>query len=599
MLRTIVLITLAPLCAAPGSADDSAAQTLARLFHDYDAWVIREFPSVARQRGDYTNATELDDNSIAAIERRHGERGRFLKRLHAIERPSLPAEDQLNYDLFEYMISEQLDGYRFRMFLAPITAREGPQQTVAQMHVRSRFDRYEDFAGYLTRLEGVPAQLENTLAKLKLGLAEGRTPPRVSIKGVPGQFSALVNGGLDALGKPFAQAGLPLSAEQLAELRRRFNEVSLPAVRTAMARLGRYVTDEYVPHARASIAAATLPDGSAYYAYMLRTMTTTDLTPREIHEMGLAEVTRIRAEMMRVIRSSDYLEKFPDDAALDTDALFARFVHYLRTDPRFYHKTPRELLRGYRDVCKRIDAELPKLFKTLPRLPYGVREIPAYIAPNQTTGYYSQGDIRNAEPGYFYANTYALDQRPTYEMIALAMHESVPGHHLQIALAQEMKGVPEFRKDWYLSAFGEGWALYAERLGLEVGLYADPYDNFGRLLYEMWRACRLVVDPGMHAFGWSRARAVKFMLDNTALSELNVNTEIDRYIAWPGQACAYKIGELKIRELRDRAEQALGDTFDLRAFHDAVLGAGTLPLTILERRIDAWIARHAAASNSR
>ncbi len=310
--------------------------------------------------------------------------------------------------------------------------------------------------------------------------------------------------------------------------------------------------------------------------------------------------------MMDVIKSSDFMTREVEvervatphgrstsitkpAQSLSSDELFRMFIYYLRTDPRFYYTEEEDLLRGYRDICKRIDAELPKLFKTLPRQPYGVRKIPDFMAPSQTTAYYSRGDIRNAQPGYFYANTHALDQRPKYEMIALALHEAVPGHHFQIAIAQELKEVPEFRKHSWFTAYGEGWALYAERLGLEMNFFEDPYDNFGRLLYEMWRACRLVVDPGMHALGWSREKAVQFMLDNTALSELNVNTEIDRYIAWPGQATAYKIGELKIRKLRGIAEDRLGKRFDVREFHDVILGAGSLPLSVLEGRIHRWI----------
>jgi Bacterial protein of unknown function (DUF885)/Family of unknown function (DUF5329) len=268
---------------------------------------------------------------------------------------------------------------------------------------------------------------------------------------------------------------------------------------------------------------------------------------------------------------------------------FAAFVKYLRTDARFYHDNEVALLAGYRDICKRVDPELARLFKTLPRLPYGVRPVPRFMAPTQTTAYYQSGDIRNAEPGYFYANTYALDQRPRYEMIPLALHEAVPGHHLQIAIAKELSGLPEFRKDADFTVFVEGWALYSERLGIEMGLFNDPYDNFGRLLYEMWRACRLVVDPGMHALGWSRDKAIAFMSDNTALSPLNIQNEVDRYINWPGQATAYKIGELKIRELRGKAEAALGTKFDLREFHDVVLGAGAVPLSTLERRVHEWL----------
>ena len=358
-----------------------------------------------------------------------------------------------------------------------------------------------------------------------------------------------------------------------------------------MERLGDFVVNEYLPKARKTTAAFDLPDGEAYYAHQLRVMTTTDMSAREIHQLGLTEVKRIKAEMLEVIRNTDFMERNPAAREQSDEALFKRFIQYLRKDSRFYYDDPEALLRGYRDICKQVDPWLPKLFKTLPRLSYGVKAIPDFMAPNQTTAYYSSGDIRNAEPGWFYANTYALDQRPRYEMIALALHEAVPGHHFQISIAQELEGLPQFRKDAYFTAFGEGWALYAERLGIEMGLYSDPYDDFGRLLYEMWRACRLVVDTGMHAFYWSRGRGIQFMKSNTALSELNIENEIDRYLSWPGQACAYKIGELKIRELRERAEREMGRAFRLRHFHDELLGAGALPLMILEQRIDAYIER--------
>jgi len=321
----------------------------------------------------------------------------------------------------------------------------------------------------------------------------------------------------------------------------------------------------------------------------LRVMTTTDLAAKQIHDIGQSEVKRIKAEMMNVIRSSDFYRERADSRKLEDQQLFNAFVRYLRNDPRFYHNTPDELLAGYRDICKQVDAQLPKFFKTLPRLPYGVDEIPSFMAPQQTTAYYQSGDIRNAQAGFFMANTYQLDQRPKYEMITLAMHEAVPGHHLQVALAQEMENQPEFRKDAWFTAYGEGWALYSERLAIEMGLITNSYDDFGRLTYEMWRACRLVVDTGMHALGWSRDQAIQFMLDNTALSELNIKNEIDRYIAWPGQATAYKIGELKIRELRAHAEKELGAKFDIRDFHDVVLGAGSVPLGVLERRVSQWI----------
>lgn len=592
MKRTfpITLVALAALLPASASADSGS---LHQLFADYDAWRLREFPEMAMERGDYTRADQITDNSLAAIERRYGDRRQFLERLERIGRDGLSAEDALYFELFDLELRTAIEGERFRTFLAPVGGRFGLQVDVPQMHVRSRFDSYDDYVNYLKRLEQAPRLIEDTLEALRQGVKEGRTPPRISLQGVPKQFEDLLNGGLRALATPLEKPGGLTEAERRA-LSERFEGTSFPAVHGAMRKLGAFITTEYLPKCRESIAASDWPDGQAYYAYMLRTMTTTDLTAQQIHDIGQREVARIRAEMLAVIRKTDFMASHPAAGEVDDARLFQEFVQYLRNDPRFYYKTPEELLAGYRDICKRIDAIMPKLFGKLPRLPYGVREIPAFMAPSQTTAYYQQGDVRNAQPGYFYANTYALEQRPKYEMIALAMHEAVPGHHHQIALAQELEGAPEFRKDAWFTAFGEGWALYSERLGLEHDLYADPYDDFGRLTYEMWRACRLVVDTGMHALGWSRDQAVKFMLENSALSELNINNEIDRYIGWPGQACAYKLGELKFRELRERAERRLGSRFDLRAFHDEALGAGTLPLKLLESRMDAWIEAQAS-----
>jgi len=570
----------------------TASEQLRRLFDERFKWQMEQFPEMAMSKGDYSRADRLADFSLDAIQKRHDTTIDFLHRLSSIDRDALPENDRVNYELFALELQNAIDGNRFRTFLAPISGRSGPQQDIPQMAERVRFNSAEDYLNYLKRLEQVPKAVDQTIELLKTGLQEKRTCPRVTLAGVPDQFKSLIEEkGLNALSEPFAKIPPTIKEAEFKVLQEHFNTISLPTVRAALARLDSYFEKQYLPNCRQSIAATDWPDGADYYNFQLRVMTTTDMTAKQIHELGLSEVKRIKAEMMRVIRSSDFLSSHPEAAALDDQSLFNAFIRYLRTDPRFYYSQPQDLLTGYRDICKRVDAWLPKLFKTLPRLPYGVKEIPEFMAPQQTTAYYQQGDIRNAEPGYFMANTYALDQRPKYEMIPLAMHESVPGHHLQIALAQEMPDQPEFRKDAWFTAFGEGWALYSEHLGVEMGLYDDPYKDFGRLIYEMWRACRLVVDPGMHALGWSREQAVQFMLDNTALSELNINNEIDRYIAWPGQAVAYKIGELKIRELRERATKAMGEKFDLREFHDVVLSAGTIPLTVLERRVDDWIKR--------
>jgi prolyl oligopeptidase len=355
-----------------------------------------------------------------------------------------------------------------------------------------------------------------------------------------------------------------------------------------------WLADTYIPSCRETIAASEAPNGAAAYAFDVRLFTTTELTPKEVHEIGLGEVARILIEMDRVIARTDWYAADPARAQLPPEERRAAFIAYLRTSPRFYCTKAEDLLGRYRDICKRIDALLPEYFGKLPRLPYGVREIPRFMAPQQTTAYYMPGSMKAGLPGWFYANTFALDQRPTYEIVPLSLHEAVPGHHLQIAISQELEGLPEFRQDVESTAFIEGWALYAERLGTPMGLYEDPYDDFGRLLYEMWRSCRLVVDTGMHSLGMSRADAIAYMTRHTALSPLNIEREVDRYISWPGQALAYKIGELRIRAIRAECEATLGDGFDLRAFHDHLLWAGPLPLDVLELRMRDWAQSRAA-----
>ncbi|MCI0573446.1 MAG: DUF885 domain-containing protein, partial [Myxococcaceae bacterium] len=354
------------------------------------------------------------------------------------------------------------------------------------------------------------------------------------------------------------------------------------AVVPSLRRLFDFWVKEYFPKTRDAVGLSTLPDGEAWYAFNARRSTTTALTPEQIHQLGLSEVERIRAEMERVMRSTGFKGSLQE------------FFQYLRTDPRFFHTDKEALLAAYRDIAKRIDPELPKLFGTLPRLPYGVVPVPAYSEKTQTTAYYNSGSQRAGRPGYFFANTYELTSRPKWEMEALTVHEAVPGHHLQIALAQELEGVPEFRRHGGYTAFVEGWGLYSESLGPELGLYKDPYSRFGQLTYEMWRAVRLVVDTGMHAKGWTRQQAIDFFKANSSKPEHDITVEVDRYIVWPGQALAYKVGELKLKELRTWATRELGPRFDVRRFHDTVLLAGPLPLEVLEKRVREWVAREKA-----
>lgn len=575
---------------------------LLALLDDYVDWILRNDPLGASRRGDERFNDQLPDLSPEAVARRNRESADMLARLTDLDASRFSAADAMDADLLRWELASRVEEAKFFPEQTPVDLQSGPQVRLPQMADSLPFRTPKQGEDFATRLERVPALIEQSIAQMRAGLAAGRVPPRVAVNGTWDQCFLIASDdiaetpALSPFYKPFR--ALPASDPAAARARKAITDGIVPAYRA----LGKFLRDEYYPKCRASIAASDGIDGRARYDFALRDHTTTLLNADEIHAIGLNEVARIRAEMMQVIARSD----FPSKDKLSGDELFAAFVTYLRTDSRFYHTSAEDLLTGYRDICKRMDAELPRLFGRLPRLPYGVRPTPDFAAPMAPTAYYYSGSMVGGVPGYFLANTYRLDQRPKYEMIALALHEAVPGHHLQIALAQELDGQHPFREFLGFNSFVEGWGLYSERLGLEVGggggggagdaplanrgLYSDPYDDFGRLTYEMWRACRLVVDPGMHALGWSRDRAIKFMEDNTALSRHNIEREIDRYIAWPGQATAYKIGQLKISELRARAEKELGPKFDIRSFHDAVLDSGAIPLPALEARIDRWIA---------
>ncbi len=578
---------------ADEDAPAMAARTAAtELFADYDAWARLEFPGVALQAGDRTAIGRLTDESIAAQERRARDRAGFRARLDAIDPALIPERDRVSLEVLRFALDEADLAWEHRSFLAPTDPLWGIHQTVARLAAGLPLQRPRDFELYVERVARVPDWIDDGVARMRQGIAEGRTHPRVIMEGITGQIDGMLGpGGLDPVREPLARIPDSMPEERQAALTERMETELLPAIRAALQRYRDFFAGEYLPACRPTIAATDWPDGDAWYAGRLRSMTTTELTAREIHEIGLREVERVRSEMLDVIERTDWFAADPSRAAMGEDARFAAFLEYLRTDPRFYHETAEDLLAGYRDICKRIDAKLPPLFsmRSLPRLPYGVGEIPPAIAPRQTTAYYQPGSPATGVPGMFMANTYRLDQRPIYEMVPLSLHEAVPGHHLQIALAQELEDLPQFRRTTWITAYGEGWALYAERLGLEMGMYEDPYDDFGRLLFEMWRACRLVVDPGMHALGWSREEARAFLRRNTALAETNIRAEIDRYIAWPAQAVAYKIGELRVRAMRREAERRLGAAFDPREFHAILLSEGGVPLPVLEQRVEAWL----------
>lgn len=519
------------------------------------------------------------DMSLSTIEDRRAQYGDPLPVLDAIDPESLSTSDRLNQELFRKEIEDAVEGTRFRDHLMAMDQMNGLQLSATRMLVMMPTRNVPDYENILSRLSGLPQLIDQTIALLDVGLAEGWTQPRVTLREVPDQIEGLIVA--DAMSSPlfhpFKTFPEGVSETDRKRLRADAVEAYTSHVAPALERLLDYVVDTYAPRAREPIAATALPDGEAWYDYCVRLRTTTDLSPREIHEIGLREVERIREAMEVVMAESGF------------EGDFIAFAKYLRSDPRFFHDQPEDLLDGYRDITKRADAELPRLFKTLPRLPYEVIPVPDYADGSQPAAYYLPGSLEVGRPGYFYVNTFALDERPKWEMEALALHEAVPGHHLQIAITQELEALPEFRRHGGFTAYIEGWGLYSESLGEDMGFYRDPYSQFGRLSFEMWRAIRLVVDTGMHALGWTREQAINFFEQSSGHTGHDVKVEVDRYMVWPGQALAYKIGELRIKELRAQAESALGSSFDARAFHDVVLREGSLPLDVLDRRVHAWI----------
>ncbi|MFQ5866334.1 MAG: DUF885 family protein, partial [bacterium] len=551
--------------------NEKSSAKLHRLFQEFWEYTLKEDPLFATSRGDLRYNDRLPDESPQAFQRRNQANQEFVNRLREIDREELSSDDKLNYDLFENQLLWEIEEYKFRTFLQPVDQLSGFHLDLAQKLERVPLQTKEHYQDYLSRLQAIPTLIDDQIALLKEGLKRGTTPPKLVLQAVPDQIDHLITTSMDdfPLYEPFKFFPETFAATEQENLRQRVQQILKEKVIPAFDRFRRFFSEEYLANASTEIAATKrYPKGEDFYNFRVKRFTTTNLTAKEIHEIGLKEVARIKKRMQEIIEKTGFQGSFEE------------FVEFLRTDARFYYTKPEELLRGYRDICKRMDAALPRLFGRLPRAPYGVREVPQYAAPQSTTAYYNRPSADGTQPGWFYANTYDLRSRPKYEMEALALHEAVPGHHLQIALQQELKNVPAFRTVASYTAFVEGWGLYAESLGKEAGFYQDPYSEFGFLSYEMWRALRLVVDTGIHAFGWSRKQAINYMLENSALTQTNVANEVDRYIAWPGQALAYKIGQMKIRELRTRAEEALDENFDVRAFHDLVLSAGAIPLEV-------------------
>lgn len=571
----------ASLWAAPAGTDDAASRQLAQLFADSWEFTLKEDPLFATSYGDVRYNDKLPSVGLADQGRRLVQERKFLQRLKTIDRVSLSRSEQINYDIFARLVQDRIAEGDFHTYLMPITNREGFHVSFPELPKEVPLKTVKNYEDYIARLRAFGTYTDQHIELLRAGVKEGLTLPSVVLRDCDKPIVAHIvdDPTRSLLYQPFAEFPPSIAAADRERLANEAKQAIATSVVPAYRKLLEFMTKEYVPAAREQVGCAAMPRGRELYRHRVKHFTTLDITPQAIHETGLAEVKRIRAEMDSVIARSGF------------EGDFAAFVAFLRTDPRFYVDTPEQLLKETGLVLKRIDGELPRLFKTLPRTPYGIREIPPYIAPGTTTAYYSPppGDLSRA--GYYYVNTFNLKSRPLFEIEALSLHEAVPGHHLQIALQQELQGLPPFRRFAGFTAFVEGWGLYSERLGLEMGFYKDPYSDFGRLSYEMWRACRLVVDTGMHYLGWTRQQAIDFMAANTALTLHNITAEVDRYISWPGQAVAYKTGELKIRELRRQAEEQLGQRFDVREFHEAVLSSGAVPLDVLEENVKGYIAR--------
>jgi uncharacterized protein (DUF885 family) len=562
--------------AADKRSDPERLHELFKLNWNY---TMHESPEFATEVGDPGLNDRWSDESLEAIERRNRELQAPLKVIQSIARTNLNAGDQLNFDLFQKKTERAIEGVQFHDEYMPLNQMGGVQQDTAQILEISPRATVKDYENIIARLNALPTLIDQTIVLLQKGLETGITPPRITLRDVPDQVANQMNPDPEknALLKPFTEFPIQISETDRTRLRKEAAMALKEKVVPAFTKLHEYLVKTYLPGARESIGMSDLPNGQAWYVYNARVQTTTTLTPQQIHDIGLVEVKRIRGELDKVIAQTGFKGSFED------------FSKFLRTDTRFYYTNTDDLLRGYRDLAKRIDPELPRLFGKLPRLTYGVVPIPSYAEKSQTGAYYQPGSPEVGRAGNFFVNTYDLNARPKWEMETLALHESVPGHHLQISLAQEMEAAPEFRKHGHYTAYVEGWGLYSETLGEELGFYKDPYSKYGHLTYEIWRAIRLVVDTGIHSMGWTRQQAIDYFLTNTSKSEHEVTVEIDRYIVWPGQALAYKIGQLKIKELRDYATRELGDKFDVRKFHDQVLGGGALPLDVLEARIKDWV----------
>ena len=564
---TRIFLGMVLMVSTMGLAQDTNAQALQNVIDTVSKFRVHDYVQYPLGR----HLAELEKKNVDFAQTQ-------LKELKKIDFSVLTETEQISYELLRFRLQNTLDEYRYQMYLNPIQADQG-----FHLNLNYRIKpilSYSDAVRYLNVLNAVPTFVDEHLVLIREGIKKGISQPQVIFKGYESTYDVHIVDDVtqSAFYEPFVSLPSTLSKAQTDSILNAAQHAIKKSVVPSFKKIKQFFETEYIPNTRKALGVSETPNGREFYQNRINYYTTTtEYTADDIHTIGLAEVARIKSEMQKIIEKVDF------------EGSFDEFLTFLRTDEQFYAKTGKELLMHARDIAKRIDAELPKFFNTLPRRPYGVIKVPDAIAPKYTGGRYS-GPSSDTQAGFYLVNTYKLDSRPLYTLPSLTAHEAVPGHHLQGSLNRELgDSIPQFRKNTYLSAYGEGWALYTEFLGNELGIYTTPYEEFGKYTYEMWRACRLVVDTGIHAKGWTRAEVVAFMLENTALSEHEVNTETDRYIAWPGQAISYKMGEIKIRELRKKAQEQLGAKFDIKDFHEIILEQGTVTLPILEKRVNAYI----------
>jgi uncharacterized protein (DUF885 family) len=581
-VRWCVLIVMLLSIFAAGqnhpTPQSAAVKALHALFDAEWDYRMQQSPEEASELGDRRWNDRWSDKSSEAYAHRHEHAKEVLAKLAKIDQGTLPAAEQLNYDLFKKNYERAIEGYKFHRFLIPLDQRGGIQ-TQDELADSLRFQTLKDYEDWIARMRAFPALMDQTIALMREGIKERMVHPKVIMERLPAQIDKQVVSDPTHSGfyKPFQHFSPEISAGDQQRLAHEAQHAIAQQVVPSYKKFKEFFVKEYLPACFDQVGVWQVPHGDELYAYEVRQYTTTELTPDQVHEIGLKEVERIRTEMDRIRQQTGFKGSRDE------------FFNFLRTDPQFFFKSPDDLFEAYKAMAKTVDPNLVKVFRTLPREPYGVGAIPDVAAPDTTAAYYRPGAADGSRAGTYFVNLYKPETRPKWEMLVLTLHESVPGHHLQIARAHELGEMPKFRRFAGYTAFIEGWGLYAESLGEDMGLYTDPYAKFGELTYQMWRAVRLVVDTGIHAKHWTRVQAIKYFMENAPKAELDIVNEIDRYIAWPGQALAYKIGELKIKELRARAHDELGPKFDLKAFHDVVLSSGPLPLDILERNVNEWI----------